>query len=276
MSGDPRGDEPSGRSTDGQSERHGDRRDGWRLLRACLAEQRRGLALGVFVGLLWTAAKLCVPLLVGAAIDAAVEGSGSLLAWTAAIVALGLVAGCASGWRRYLAFREARLTERSLRERLFAHLQRLHIGFHDTAQTGQLMSRANNDLQQVNFFVAMLPIALSGLVMAVGAAAVLLVLNPLLAVCALAPLPAVQMLGRRFSQRIHPAVRAVQVQAAEMAVVVEESVSGVRVVKGFGAEEVQADRFDVEADDVYDPLDGGRAGVRGRFWPILELLPTSG
>ena len=125
------------------------RREGWRLLRATLAAQKRGITLGSLVGLTWSGTKIAVPLLIGAAINQAVDGSGSLVGWSLAIVAVGLVAGMLSASRRYLAFREARWTERWLRERLFAHLQALHIGFHDRAQTGQLMSRASNDLQQV-------------------------------------------------------------------------------------------------------------------------------
>ena len=161
------------------------RRDGWRLLRATLAAQKRGIALGGLVGLLWSGTKIAVPLLVGAAINQAVDGQGSLLAWSLTIVVIGLVAGALSATRRYLAFREARLTERWLRERLFAHLQALHIGFHDRAQTGQLMSRASNDLQQVQAFVVMIPLTLSNLALVVGVAVVLLAMNPMLALCAL-------------------------------------------------------------------------------------------
>ena len=88
------------------------RREGWRLLRATLAAQKRGIALGGLVGLLWSGTKIAVPLLVGAAINRAVDGQGSLLAWSVTIVVIGFVAGTLSASRRYLAFREARLTER--------------------------------------------------------------------------------------------------------------------------------------------------------------------
>src|SRR5262245_59148574 len=176
-----------------------------------------------------------VPLLIGGAINGAVDGDDSLLVWALAIAALGLVAGILSATRRYLAFREARWTEAWLRERLFAHLQALHIGFHDQTQAGQLMSRASNDLQQVQMFVVMIPLTMSNVALTAGVAVILLVLNPLLAACALVPLPLVNILAKRFSSRIHPAVMAVQTRSADLATVVEETVSGVRVVKGFGA-----------------------------------------
>ncbi len=79
----------------------------------------------------------------------------------------------------------------------------------------------------------------------------LLVINPLLALCALVPLPIVNVLAKRFSAHIHPAVLAVQAESAELATVVEETVAGVRVVKGFGAEPVQAGQASRrEAEDV--------------------------
>ena len=251
------------------------RREGWRLLRATLAAQKRGIALGGLVGLLWSGTKIAVPLLVGAAINQAVDGHGSLLAWSLTIVVIGLVAGTLSASRRYLAFREARLTERWLRERLFAHLQALHIGFHDRAQTGQLMSRASNDLQQVQAFVVMIPLTLSNLALVVGVAVVLLAMNPLLALCALVPLPIVNVLAKRFSAHIHPAVLAVQAEAAEVATVVEETVAGVRVVKGFGAEPVQLAKFTREADDVRT-ASLRAAGIRRHYLPAIDLMPSVG
>ena len=251
------------------------RREGWRLLRATLAAQKRGIALGGLVGLLWSGTKIAVPLLVGAAINQAVDGHGSLLAWSLTIVVIGLVAGTLSASRRYLAFREARLTERWLRERLFAHLQALHIGFHDRAQTGQLMSRASNDLQQVQAFVVMIPLTMSNLALVVGVAAVLLAMNPLLALCALVPLPIVNVLAKRFSAHIHPAVLAVQAEAAEVATVVEETVAGVRVVKGFGAEPVQLAKFTREAEDVRT-ASLRAAGIRRHYLPAIDLMPSVG
>ena len=251
------------------------RREGWRLLRATLAAQRRGIALGGLIGLLWSGTKIAVPLLVGAAINQAVDGHGSLLAWSLTIVVIGLVAGTLSASRRYLAFREARLTERWLRERLFAHLQALHIGFHDRAQTGQLMSRASNDLQQVQAFVVMIPLTMSNLALVVGVAVVLLAMNPLLALCALVPLPIVNVLAKRFSAHIHPAVLAVQAEAAEVATVVEETVAGVRVVKGFGAEPVQLAKFTREAEDVRT-ASLRAAGIRRHYLPAIDLMPSVG
>ena len=240
-----------------------------------LWHQRRGLAIGMLVGLLWTAGKVAVPKLTSRAVDRAVLGGDSLLRWSAYIAAAGVVAGLFTGLRRWYAFRESRGTEMRLREQLFAHYQRLHVGYHDRTQTGQLMSRASSDLQQIQGFVVLIPLTASNLAMVVAVVVVLAVQQPLLTLIALAPLPLLNVLATRFSRKIHPAVLAVQVEQAQLATVVEEAVSGVRVIKGFGAEAVTAGRLRVEADDIRrESLKAAR--LRSAFLPALDLLPNVG
>lgn len=227
------------------------------------------------VGLVWTAGKIAVPRLTQLAIDRGIEQGGSVLAWALLIALAGVVTGTFTALRRFLAFRESRLTESHLREQLFEHVLGLHIGFHDRARTGQLMSRASSDLNQVQMFVVMIPLTVSNLALVVGVSIVLILTDPLLAVVALAPLPFVNWTARRFSQRIHPAVLAVQAEQAQLATVVEESIAGVRVVKGFGAEEVQNERVRAEADDIRRvSLDAAR--IRARYLPRIDLLPSLG
>ena len=131
---------------------------GWQLLWKTLLEQKRALILGVAIGVTWTAAKVAVPQLTKHAIDQGIEQNGPLLAWSVFIAIAGVATGLLTAGRRYLAFRESRWTETRLRERIYAHIQRLHVAYHDKSQTGQLMSRASSDLQQVQQFVVMIPI----------------------------------------------------------------------------------------------------------------------
>jgi ATP-binding cassette subfamily B protein len=231
----------------------------------------------VLVGLGWTAGKVSVGTLVQRAIDRGIEPEdmGALRAWALAIGGAAVVVGAFTGLRRYLAFREARWIETDLRERLFAHIQRLHFAFHDRAQTGQLMSRANTDLQQIQAFVVMIPLTISNGVTVAAVTVILLLIDPVLTVLALGSLPFLNLLATRFSRRLHPAVMGIQQESAELAAVVEESVAGVRVVKGFGAEGVQAARLATEADDVYErSMEAAR--VRATYLPALELLPNIG
>jgi ATP-binding cassette subfamily B protein len=262
-----------GRGGDEAVEPH--RPSGWPILRALLARQRVGLALGMLVGLVWSAGKVAVPKLTRLAIDNGINGNESLLAWGLLIAAAGLLAGLFTALRRWYAFRESRSTEMVLREQLFEHIQRLHIGYHDHTQTGQLMSRASSDLLQIQAFVVMIPITVSNLAMVAAVVVLLVMSQPWLALIALAPLPLLNVLSVRFSRRIHPAVLAVQQEQAQLATVVEEAVSGVRVIKGFGAEQVTADRLRIEADDIRRvSLDAAR--IRSAFLPGLDLLPNLG
>ena len=247
----------------------------WALLTSTLEAQRRNLAIGTLVGLVWMAGKVSVPVLVRYGIDRGIGEDDLLWLWATLIAVAGVLAGTFTALRRYYAFTEARWTETRLRERLFGHIMSLHIGFHDRAQTGQLMSRSSSDLNQIQMFVVMIPITLSNLAMITVVTIILVTTDPLLAVIALAPLPLVNVAGRRFSNSIHPALLAVQAEQAELATVVEESVGGIRVVKGFGAEDVQRDRLEDEADEIQQQsLRAAR--VRASFLPAIELLPSIG
>ncbi|RLE24704.1 MAG: ABC transporter ATP-binding protein, partial [Actinobacteria bacterium] len=243
----------------------------WALLWSTLRAQRRNLIIGTAVGLVWMVGKISVPILVRYAIDRGIEQGDMLWLWSLLIALAGVVAGTFTALRRFYAFREARWTETRLRERLFNHIMSLHIGYHDRAQTGQLMSRSSSDLNQIQSFVVMIPITLSNLAMIATVSVILFLTDPVLAVIALAPLPLVNVAGRRFSTAIHSAVLQVQVEQAELATVVEESVSGVRVVKGFGAEEVQAGRLRTEAEDI-QRVSIGAARIRAKFLPAIDLL----
>lgn len=256
-------------------EQEGVTRDGWRLLFNTLKVQRNALLGGACVGLLWTLGKVAVPQLTKLAIDKGISKNGSLLLWTLLILLAATIAGFFAAWRRYIAFRESRLTESMLRERLFAQIQGLHVGFHDRAQTGQLMSRASSDLQQVQGFVVNIPIFVSQITMVIGVVVILFLSDPLLAAVSLFPLPFINVSARTFSHKIHPAVLAVQQEQAQLANVVEESVSGVRVIKGFGAEDVQQRKLEKEADDIQrESLKA--AFIRSRFLPAIDLLPSLG
>jgi ATP-binding cassette subfamily B protein len=252
-------------------------RRGWRLIADECRSRRLGIILGVLAGLAWTAGKVSVGLLVQGAVDHGIEADdmGSLRVWSLAIGGAALVVGCFTGIRRYLAFREARWIEASLREQLFAHFQRLHFAFHDRAQTGELMSRANTDLQQIQAFVVMIPLTIFNGVTVLAVTVILTTIDPILTLLALGSLPFLNVLSTRFAIRLHPSVMGIQKESAEIAAVVEETVAGVRVVKGFGAEPVQAARLAVEADQLYAESMAA-ARVRAVFLPALELMPSIG
>ena len=188
---------------------------------------------------------------------------------------MALVVAVNTGLRRYWAFKVSRTAERRLRDRIFAHLQQLHFAFHDSVQTGDLMSRANTDLEQIQQFVVMIPLTICNFVTVVAVTVILALIDPWLTLMALGCLPFVNLLARRFSTRLHPKAMAIQRESADLANVVEETVSGVRIVKGFGAERVMTGRLEAEADDLYE-ASMGAARVRAHYLPALDLLPNIG
>ena len=251
------------------------RSEGWKLLRGLLRDQRRNLVIGGVIGITWASFKVAIPQVTKFAINNGIEKDGPLLGWAVTIACLGVVTGVLSGLRRYVAFRESRWAETLLREKLFSHVLGLNIGYHDKAQTGQLMSRASSDLMQIQAFIVMIPITLSNVIQIFAVATILFFTDPVLAIVAMLPLPFVNISARRFSNRIHPISVAVQAEQAQLANVVEESVSGVRVVKGFGAEQVQFKKLEKEANDIFGEAMKA-AKIRSNFLPAIDVLPALG
>ncbi len=251
-------------------------RSGWKLLADSMKKQRMGLFLGMLVGLGWATGRVAIPLLVQLGIDRGIGESDEVQwRWPLAILAAGLLSGVMLGLRRYMAFHNARLIESRLRDRIFAHIQRLHFAFHDANATGDLMSRANTDLQQFQNFITMVPMLTGAVITVVAAAAIMVSIQPSLAALALIGLPLVYVLGRAFSHRLFPQVAEVQRRSATLASVVEEAVVGIRVVKGFGAERLQADKLSEAAAGVYQPSMRALL-VRSRFLPAMEIVPNLG
>jgi ATP-binding cassette subfamily B protein len=251
------------------------RRAGWRLMGSAVRPQLGWVITGVVAGAVWTGAKIAVPFFAAQAIDKGIlpGDGGTIAAYAGAILLVGLVQATGTGLRRYSAFRISYRAETDLRQRLFAHLQRLHFAFHDQAQTGQLMARANSDIQQVNQVVILLPLTISNVLILFGTVAVMFLISETLALFALAALPVLALAATRFSHRIAPVSLELQQELGDLSGVVEESVAGVRVVKGFGSERRQVERLDVEADSVLDrALTAAR--LRSGFLPLVDFLPA--
>ena len=253
------------------------RKAGWRLMRENVGAHRGMMNGGIFAGLGWAAARVAVPSLAGAAINHGVanEDWGAARDWMLLILGVGAVQAVCTGLRRYAAFGLAMRVERDMRMRLVAHLQTLHFAFHDRAQTGQLMAYANTDIQQINNVVLLIPLTIASSIQMVAVAVILFVQSPGLALFALAALPLLNFSATRFSHRMFPLGLAQQQELSDLSGVVEESVTGVRVVKGFGAEKLQRERLSAEADSVYD-YSIKQARLRGNFMPQIDLLPALG
>ncbi|MFP4512399.1 MAG: ABC transporter ATP-binding protein [Acidimicrobiales bacterium] len=231
------------------------------------------------IGIFWTIGKVTVPWVVRQGVDRGIETQPPDLSqirfWALMVLVAGGTSAVFAGARRYQAFREARRTEAALRDQVYAHIQRLHFAYHDHTQAGQLMSRGNTDLQQVQQVVVMIPITISNALTVSAVTVILFTIDPILTLFALGALPLVNILGRKFSTNLFPNVMRIQEESAQLASVVDETVQGIRVVKGFGAERAQSQRLGTEAGDVFDAaMDASR--VRAKYLPAIELMPNVG
>ena len=177
--------------------------------------------------------------------------------------------------RRYLGGRLSLSVQHDLRRRVFGSISRLDGPRQDALRTGQVVSRANSDLQQVQGLLGMVPYSVGTLAQVVVSIVIMAFLSPLLTVVALVTLPVALVFTLVMRRKLFPATWASQQRAAEVAQGVEESVTGVRVVKGFG----QEDRETAELADTAARLYGERlraARLTARLTPTLAALPTVG
>ena len=249
---------------------------GWRLLGRTIFRHRAAVFAGVGAGVLWSAIRVVVPNLTGAAIDNDMRNgwhSKGLLIYALAILILGALSATCSGLRRYLAFRVSYAAETDLRQMMFGKLQELDFEYHDGAQTGQLMARSATDLQQINAFTVMIPLTIANLLTVLLVSIVLLLIDWQLALLALFCLPFVNIAAKRFSTRLHPVAMSLQQELSTVSTIVEETMTGIRAVKGFGAEAAQHGQLSRQADNVFDRI-VDLARIRSRFQPLLDVIPA--
>ncbi|WP_178124424.1 ABC transporter ATP-binding protein [Nocardia cyriacigeorgica] len=232
-----------------------------------------GIAAAVLAG---AAAEIVAPLLTKRAVDAAGIGDTGVIGTVAALLVL-LAAGrfVASFGRRLLAGRLSLDVQHSLRVDLLGSLQRLDGAGQDAIRTGQVVSRSITDLQLVQGLLAMAPLSGMSLLQFVLAAAVMMWLSPLLATVALLVVPTIAVVVYRVRPRLYAATWSAQQRAADLAQHVEETVTGVRVVKGFGQEARMVDRLERHGRTLF--AERMRAAViNSRFAPTLAAIPQVG
>jgi ABC-type multidrug transport system fused ATPase/permease subunit len=218
-----------------------------------------------------------IPWLIGEAVNAVKDGKEpDLLPLALAIVGAGILRLGLTVVRRVVAGKVSLAVEFDLRQQFYAHLQRLDLGFFDSQQTGQLMSRATVDLQSIRFFLGYGLIFITQNLLTITLAAVVMIaINPLLALVALIPAPFVIVAATKYSQISRPAQQEVQQRIAELTAEAEENVSGIRIVKAFAREEHQLHRFQRVVARVFDQSIY-TTRVQAFFSPLIGLLPQIG
>ncbi|HYM63097.1 MAG TPA: ABC transporter ATP-binding protein [Gaiellaceae bacterium] len=220
-------------------------------------------------------AGLAIPWLTGKVIDDGIRphDTRTLVILVSLIAVAGLVRALMLVGRRFIAGRQALGVEFDIRNALYAHLLRLSWGFYDRHQTGQLMSRATVDLQQVRFFLGYGLIFFGQHILTIVATtAILFVLDWEIALIALAITPALIAIAYVYSRSSHPILREVQQRMADMTTVAEENIVGVNVIKAFAQEPREEEKFSRRNEAVF--AESVRATRQRAFYvPLLSFLP---
>jgi ATP-binding cassette subfamily B protein len=244
-----------------------------RLLRYTL-KYRRAFATGFLCVIVTAAVGLSGPWVLKYAIDDLGQGvnTAKISLYAGAIVGLAAVGGVFRFVMRRIIIGASRDIEYDLRNDFFAHLQCLDLAYFQRHRTGDLMSRATNDLGAVRMMIgpAVMYSATTGLFFIVGI--ILMVsINPRLTLFALVPLPFVSVSVGYFGAVIHRRFERIQEQLSEISALTQETLSGVRVVRAYRQEPFEIERFRL-ANEEYVRRNRGLIRVLGMYQPSMGFL----
>jgi ATP-binding cassette subfamily B protein len=215
--------------------------------------------------------------LVKDAVDAIAAGAGSIAARAAVVILVVSVGAMAVRIAsRVTIFTAGRNVEYELRRRLLAHLHRLGPSFFGTMPTGEIMSRATNDLQQVRLLLGFgILNVISSLMALVSALWVMLAISGRLTLAAVSTFPLLALVTRSFSTKMFTRTRENQAALGVMSDRVLASLAGVRVVRSFAMEEAESEAFERE-NQRYLGASLALARVRGAMGPIMGMVSAAG
>jgi len=241
-------------------------------------EQRRLVAFGLACALAFTGLTLTIPILIQHTIDDAIDAPDHhlLVPFLGAIVGVAAVRFVVNFTRRYATARVGIAVEARLRGLLYDAYLRYPRAFYDRHSTGEVISRATNDIYPVRYFIGWGVVqGLQSAMMITGAAIVLCLVNWRLAVIAALTMPPIAALTWLFAHRVFPISRKVQERKGHLTEASDEAVVGIEMVQAFGREDDVRDRFGDRAEGVRSET-MNQATVEARFLPGLLFLPTLG
>jgi ATP-binding cassette subfamily B protein len=247
----------------------------WRL-RGYLKPFRTQMVVMFVAALGSVAAELAIPLLIKSVIDGAIAHGDKRLLIPLALAAIGLGVAVAllNMIRRWIQSTAVAQIEKSIRDDLYAHLQGLQAAFHDQWQSGQLLSRATTDLSSIRRFAGFgLIFLVTNIMTFVAVVALLISLNWWLGLITGVVFAPVLPVCFRFEKRYRVLSRRVQDQQGDLATLIEEAATGIRVLKALGRGQQAAARHDAQATEVYR-TQVTKAGLLGSFWALLDLIPN--
>jgi ATP-binding cassette, subfamily B, bacterial len=250
---------------------------GWRYLLWIARRQRWTTTGAITAGMAWQGAAIAAPLLIKSAIDSGIVHHHTRALWwaCAGLVGLGAVEAVAGGSRHFFAVRNRAHADAQVRDAIFRRALELDARYHDRVGAGELISRASNDAELVARAFDSIGHTIGYVLTLFGASAILVAIDWRLALAVLAPLPLVSLGFGRYSKRYAERTKINQETLADATTLIEETIAGIRVVKGLNAGDALARRFRRQSDDVVrTALDVAR--VDAVFLPALEALPLIG
>lgn len=245
-----------------------------RRLLAYMQRYRRSFLLGFCCVIAAASLALAGPWVLKYAIDDLKQGvtTGKVRLYATALLALAAAAGLFRFLMRRIIVGASREFEYHLRNDFFAALQRQPASYFQEHRTGDLMSRATNDLGAVRMMIGPAVMYTSTTVLTFVIAIVLMVsIDPWLTLIALLPLPFVSVSVRYFGAAIHHRFEKIQEQFSEISAVTQESLAGVRVVRAYGQEKAEIARFR-DSNDEYVRRNRALIRLQGMYYPSMGLL----
>ena len=248
----------------------------WRL-RGYLKPFRVQMILMLAAALGAVTAEILIPLLTKSVVDGAIAHGARrvLIPLALAAIGLGTAEAVLNLIRRWIQADAVASMEKTIRDDMYAHLQRLQASFHDNWQSGQLLSRATTDLSSIRRFAGFgLIFMVTNVMTFVAVVALLIHLNWWLGLVTGAVFAPVLPVCFRFEKRYRVLSRRVQDQQGDLATLIEEAATGIRVLKALGRGRQASARHDAQAANVYR-TQVDKAGLLGSFWALLDLIPNA-
>lgn len=251
-------------------------------------------AVSILMAALTALADMVIPQIIRAAVDNAIDGKAAAYSrWIMALVdraggfaylgkhlwimalavlAVALVKVASQYVFRVSSTKASETLVKTMRDSLFGHIQRLPYAWHMKNHTGDIIQRCTSDIDTTRNFVSeQLSSILRIVIMLVLSIVFMLRMDPLLTLIALIPMPAIILYSMWFQKRISDGFRACDESEGKLSAMAQENLTGVRVVRAFGRERYERDRFAAQNEE-YSGLWVSLAGVMSRFWSTSDVL----
>ena len=246
----------------------------FRRLLSYVLKYRRAFLVGLVCVVITQAVALASPMVLRYAIDDLTRGvtRAKLLEYASFLVAIGIVGGVFRFLMRRILIGASRDIEYDMRNDFYAHLETLPLAYFQAHRTGDLMSRATNDLNAVRMMIGpSVMYSANTLLTFVVALTMMLSIDKWLTLMALIPLPFVSISVKYFGSAIHERFEQIQAQLSEVSAVTQEALAGVRVVRAYRQESAELERFR-ESNEEYLRRNRRLITLQGFFFPSMSFF----